>query len=95
MRRFAMLVVLLGCTATEGTVEAQTTRVVVQSSGGETQGGTTSWLGGSAVRTRVVVGADGETYVGVWIDAPNEPIVGVVTRARRWRCRWWSTRRAR
>lgn len=80
MRRFAMLVVLLGC-ATEGTIEAQTTRVVVQSSGGESQGGTTSWLGGSAVRTRVVVGADGETYVGVWIDAPNEPVVDVVARA--------------
>lgn len=80
MRRFAMLVVLLGCSATEGTIEAQTTRVVVQSSGGET-GGTTSWLGGSAVRTRVVVGADGETYVGVWIDAPNEPVVDVIARA--------------
>lgn len=80
MRRFATLMVLLGCSATEGTIEAQTTRVVVQSSGGEASAGGT-WLGGSAVRTRVVVGADGETYVGVWIDAPNEPVVDVVVRA--------------
>ena len=52
MRRFAMLLALLGCSVPEGTVEAQTTRVIVQSSGGDATG----WLGGSAVRTRVMVG---------------------------------------
>ncbi|MCB9508479.1 MAG: VWA domain-containing protein [Sandaracinus sp.] len=76
MRRFAMLLALLGCSVPEGTVEAQTTRVIVQSSGGDATG----WLGGSAVRTRVMVGADGETYVGVWIDAPDQGAVEVVTR---------------
>ncbi|MFK7984530.1 MAG: VWA domain-containing protein [Sandaracinaceae bacterium] len=30
-----------------------------------------SWVGGSPLHTQVRVGADGETYVGVWIEAPN------------------------
>lgn len=62
-----------GCGGSDdGTAIAQTTRVVVQSSGGEQATPTTQWIGGSAVHTRVVVGADGETYVGVWIDAPDQ-----------------------
>jgi Ca-activated chloride channel family protein len=31
------------------------------------------WFGGAPANTRVLVGADGETYVGVWIDAPSHP----------------------
>jgi len=67
---FLAMAAALGCGGGADTVEAQTTRVTVSSSGGE-GGGTNAWIGGSPVRTRVVVGADGETYVGVWIDAPN------------------------
>lgn len=29
------------------------------------------WVGGAPLQGRVVVGADGETWVGVWVDAPN------------------------
>lgn len=68
---FLAMAAALGCGGGADTVEAQTTRVTVSSSGGE--GGTNAWIGGSPVRTRVVVGADGETYVGVWIDAPDAP----------------------
>ncbi len=68
---FLAMAAALGCGGGVDTVEAQTTRVTVSSSGGE--GGTNAWIGGSPVRTRVVVGADGETYVGVWIDAPDAP----------------------
>lgn len=64
------LAALMGC-GSESVVEAQTTRVTVQSSGGE-NAGSGNWIAGSPVRTRVVVGADGETYVGVWIDAPDQ-----------------------
>ncbi|MCA9606900.1 MAG: VWA domain-containing protein, partial [Myxococcales bacterium] len=38
----------------------------------------TSWIDGSPIQTQLRVGADGRTYVGVWIDAPNR----VVTRTR-------------
>lgn len=69
---FLAMAAALGCGGGAETVEAQTTRVTVSSSGGE-GGGTNAWIGGSPVRTRVVVGADGETYVGVWIDAPEAP----------------------
>ncbi len=34
-------------------------------------GSTVEWFQGAPVRSRVVVGADGETYVGLWIDAPT------------------------
>ncbi|MEM9066999.1 MAG: VWA domain-containing protein [Myxococcota bacterium] len=71
MRRtlYLAIVAALGCTAPTETT-AQTTRVVVQSSGGETGSGT-QWISGAPVRTQVQVGADGQTYVGVWIDAPD------------------------
>lgn len=38
----------------------------------------TTWIDGSPIQTRLRVGADGTTYVGVWIDAPRT----VVTRTR-------------
>jgi Ca-activated chloride channel homolog len=31
------------------------------------------WFGGAPAHTRVLVGADGETYVGIWLDAPTAP----------------------
>lgn len=31
------------------------------------------WVNGSPVQTRIRVGANGETFVGVWIDAPRQP----------------------
>lgn len=39
---------------------------------GSAQGNAQNWIGGSPVNTRVVVGADGETYLGVWVDAPAQ-----------------------
>lgn len=32
----------------------------------------TQWIDGSPVQTRIRVGADGETFVGVWIQAPEQ-----------------------
>lgn len=32
----------------------------------------TRWIDGSPIQTRIRVGANGETFVGVWIDAPNQ-----------------------
>lgn len=60
------LAILSGC-ATHAV--AQTTRVTVRS---QHTPGSAAWLGGSALQTRVVVGADGQTYVAVWLDAPSE-----------------------
>ena len=31
-----------------------------------------TWIDGSPVQTRIRVGADGQTFVGVWIDAPDQ-----------------------
>lgn len=45
------------------TTVATTNEVAVTTAG-------TEWLQAAPVRSRVVVGADGETYVGLWIDAP-------------------------
>ena len=59
--------------AQDGTSRVQSSVVVASAEQG------TSWLGGSAVRTRVLRGADGETYLGVWVEAP-EAVVGQVTR---------------
>jgi Ca-activated chloride channel homolog len=39
------------------------------------QAGNGGWIGGSPAQTQIVVGANGETYVGVWIDAPVGPQV--------------------
>lgn len=36
------------------------------------QGGVT--VDGAPAQTQVVVGADGDTYVGIWIQAPDEPV---------------------
>jgi len=38
----------------------------------------TTWIDGSPMQTRMRVGADGQTYIGVWIDAPQR----VVARTR-------------
>lgn len=67
-RIVACLFFLVGCGETT-MATAQTTRVTVRSSGGEAGSG--SWVAGSPVQTRVVVGADGQTYVGVWVNAPG------------------------
>lgn len=61
-------VLLVGCGTAPAAAQGGT-RVRVQSGGGE---GGDAWLGGSPMRTRVVLGEDGETYVGVWIDAPQD-----------------------
>jgi len=81
MRSIAALAAfaLAGCATATPVAQAQTTRVVVQGSDSSQQQG--AWIGGSPVRTRVVVGADGETYVGVWIDAPDQ-IPGQVVQTR-------------
>lgn len=33
------------------------------------------WIGGAAYRTRIRVGANGETWIGVWVDAPESGAV--------------------
>ncbi len=64
-----LALLLLGCACAESPAAAQAPLGTVASSGGES--GPTAWIGGSAARTRVLVGSDGQTYVGVWIDAPD------------------------
>ena len=64
-------ILIAGC-ATPLQAQRSRTRVVVQSTGGGT-GSSPQWIGGSPVQTKVYVGQDGETYVGVWIDAPDAP----------------------
>ncbi|MDO9021980.1 MAG: VWA domain-containing protein [Myxococcales bacterium] len=49
---------------TRAATVADTTRVAGTVVAGE-------WFQGAPVRSRVLVGADGETYVGLWIDAPT------------------------
>jgi Ca-activated chloride channel family protein len=41
--------------------------------GAQGPGGAPGFLGGSPAQTQIVIGANGETYVGVWIDAPPAP----------------------
>ena len=73
---FAVLFVGCGGASAPPIAGAQGNRVVVEGSdnqaivevGGSSSGG---WIGGSAAQTRVFVGADGQTYVGVWVDAPE------------------------
>jgi len=55
-------------------------RVITEGSGTATvidgTGTTTSgWIGGSTQQTRVFGGADGQTYGGVWVDAPEGVVV--------------------
>ncbi len=38
----------------------------------ESNTGADIWIGGSPVQTEVLVSAAGDTYVGVWVDAPND-----------------------
>ncbi|MBC7173005.1 MAG: VWA domain-containing protein, partial [Polyangiaceae bacterium] len=68
MRRWIAFVVfsICGCGASPASVSAQP------------GGGGPGFIGGSPVQTQIVVGANGETYVGVWIDAPG----GAPTRQR-------------
>lgn len=61
------MLALLGACApvlAQGPAQAQ---VVVAAGPGSTGG---NWLAASMVQTRVVVGSDGQTYVGIWIDPP-------------------------
>ena len=57
-----------GCTPTDA-VQAQTTRTRVVVQGGQSG---TAWIGGAPVQTQVMVDDNGDTYVGVWVDAPSE-----------------------
>lgn len=75
---FAVVVVGCGGAARpplEGPTEM---RVVIEGSDNQAVVETTTssgdWLGGSAAQTRVFVGADGQTYVGVWVDAPDQAV---------------------
>lgn len=75
-RRPSLLVALAlaapACAST--TANAQRTVAVTRTvtvADGTTVATTGEWFQGAPVRSRVVVGADGETYVGLWIDAPT------------------------
>lgn len=60
---------LVGRRATLATTTRATPTTDVATAGVE-------WFQAAPVRSRVVVGADGETYVGLWIDAPAVAEVG-------------------
>ena len=72
---FAVFVVGCGGASAPPIAGAQGNRIVVEGSDNQAvvEVGTSSggWIGGSAAQTRVFVGADGQTYVGVWVDAPD------------------------
>ena len=71
MQRLSVLlsVTLAGCVASGGVAAPQSETVV---SVHESDSGTTDiWIGGSPVQTQVLVSTPGETYVGVWVDAPD------------------------
>ncbi|MFW6050481.1 MAG: vWA domain-containing protein [Myxococcota bacterium] len=61
-----LLVVGCGSSPVAAQGNGTRTRVRVQASGDD------GWIGGSPMHTRVVVGEDGETYVGVWLEAPDQ-----------------------
>jgi Ca-activated chloride channel family protein len=71
MRRtiIAVVALVVGAVATIG---AAADRASAQSA---------TWIGGSALEGRVIVGANGETWVGVWVDAPNVVGAHVAMRA--------------
>lgn len=69
-RRIASLLVGLSLCACAGGAAGQRVRVVTAQN--VVQGTSAPrWLQGSAMHTRVVVGQDGETYVGLWVDTPR------------------------
>ncbi|MBW2464520.1 MAG: VWA domain-containing protein [Deltaproteobacteria bacterium] len=71
------LVVGCGGSAAAQSVDRSQMRVVVEDgSGAHVAGAGGAWIGGSAAQTRIVIGADGETYIGVWVDAPQNVAVG-------------------
>lgn len=73
-RRIASLLVGLSLCACAGGASGQ--RVQIATAHHVTQGdGGARWLQGSAMHTRVVVGQDGETYVGLWVDTPRADVV--------------------
>jgi hypothetical protein len=76
-----MMAFVLGCSTAEAQTRPQRIAVVTEASGGAAASPvvTTNWLGGAPVQTSVVVGSDGQTYVGLWIDVPTQ--VGVARRA--------------
>ncbi len=76
---FAAMAALFGC-ATPAYAQslAQIRHPVVAASGGQGQPGA-AWLQGGPVQSQYVVGSDGNTYIGLWIDAPT---VAVGTQVR-------------
>jgi Ca-activated chloride channel family protein len=66
-RRFASLLLGLSLAACASGASAQRVALVTQHG---VAGDRAEWLHGSAMHTRLHVGADGETYLGVWIDTP-------------------------
>ena len=70
MSRLSVLVpvLLVGCAPTSYQAQPQQQALVTVQ---ETPSGTDIWIGGSPVHTQVLVDGAGDTYVGVWVDAPN------------------------
>ncbi|MCS6798608.1 MAG: VWA domain-containing protein [Myxococcota bacterium] len=65
MLRSAVTLVLASTFGCSGPATAQRTVVVAPPPT------TTAWVGGAPVQTQIQVGSDGQTYVGIWIDAPS------------------------
>lgn len=71
------LVVGCGGSAAAQSVHQPQMRVVVENgSSAQVAGPGGAWIGGSPAQTRIVIGADGETYIGVWVDAPQHVAAG-------------------
>ncbi|MEM9188969.1 MAG: VWA domain-containing protein [Myxococcota bacterium] len=76
--------ILAGCGAspTHQAPPAQM-RVVVEhgSSAQVITGAAGGWIGGAPAQTQIYVGEDGQTYVGVWVEAPEQTVVDAEVRA--------------
>lgn len=76
-RRFASLLVGISLCACASGAAGQRMTVANHVVQGD-RAASSEWLHGSAMHTRLVVGDDGETYIGLWIDTPR---TAAVTRA--------------
>lgn len=70
-RRFASILVGISLCACAGGAAGQRVTTVAHHVVRGDRSATAEWLHGSAMHTRLIVGDDGETYVGLWVDTPR------------------------
>lgn len=73
MRRLAAALMPLALAACGSTQTLTTRAAVAVGHGAQTVAvsSSTQWLQGAAVQPRLLVGSDGQTYLGLWVDAPG------------------------